>query len=154
MRAPPNQLLLRLYATPLALLLGRLILLLTTTGRKTGLPRITPLQYEYDDGCFLVGSSRGTQADWFRNVLATPQVGVQVGARHFQGHAQPVTDPRRIADLLELRLQRHPMMVGKILEMEGLGHRPGRAKLEIYARKLAMVIIQPDAPGGSPLPRE
>jgi deazaflavin-dependent oxidoreductase (nitroreductase family) len=149
MRAPPNQLLLRLYATPLALLLGRLILLLTTTGRKTGLPRTTPLQYEHDGGCYLVGSSRGKQADWFRNILANPQVGVQVGMRYFQGHADPVTDPRRIADLLELRLQRHPLMVGKILEMEGLGRTPGRARLEIYACKLAMVVIQPDTSQGS-----
>jgi len=43
---PPNRLMKALYAVGLGPVVGRLVLLLTTTGRKTGLPRVTPLQYE------------------------------------------------------------------------------------------------------------
>ena len=53
----------------------RVVLLLTTTGRKSGLPRVTPLQFEEIDGAYYVGSARGAQADWFRNIVSNPQIG-------------------------------------------------------------------------------
>jgi hypothetical protein len=51
------------YALGLGRLMGRLVLLLTTTGRKSGKPRVVPLQYEEIDGKICVGSSRGLKAD-------------------------------------------------------------------------------------------
>ncbi len=131
----------------MAPLIGRLILLLTTTGRKTGLPRVTPLQYEQVEGVFYVGSARGTKADWFRNIVADGRVKVRFGTREFEALAEPVTDPCRIADFLELRLTRHPRMIGAILRSEGLPAEPSRADLEAYALQSAMVIIRPITPG-------
>ena len=141
---PPNNVMKILYAIGLGPLVGRLVLLLTTTGRKTGLPRVTPLQYEEIDGAIYLGSSRGQKADWFRNILADPHVEVRVKSRRFHGLAETVTDPSRIADFLELRLRRHPKMIGAILQHEGLPARPERAQLEAYAAKLAMVVIRPE----------
>ena len=68
-------------------------------------------------------------------------------SRRFQGRAEPVTDPQRIADFLEYRPERHPKMVGIILRSDGLPDRPNRAQLEEYARRLAMVIIHPEQEG-------
>jgi len=132
-----------LYRLGLGHFVGGLILLLTTTGRKSGLARVTPLQYEEIDGAVYVASALGVKADWFRNILANPCVQVRVGSRQFQGMAETVTDPGRIADFLELRLRRHPKMVSAILKSEGLPEAPSRAELEEYARQLAMVIIHP-----------
>jgi len=143
-RMPPNHVMKTLYAIGLGRLIGRLVLLLTTTGRKTGLPRVTPLQYEEIDGAIYVGSSRGQKADWFRNILANPHVEVRVKSRRLRGVAETVTDPLRIADFLELRLRRHPKMIGTILQQEGLPAQPDRAQLEAYAAKLAMVVIRPE----------
>jgi deazaflavin-dependent oxidoreductase (nitroreductase family) len=142
-REPPSALIIRLYNLGLAPLLGRLILLLTTTGRKSGLPRVTPLQYELIDGQFYIGSARGTKADWFRNILADPHVRVRLKSREFAGIAEPITDFTLVADFLELRLRRHPRMVGMILKSDGLPSKPTRSQLEEYARGLAMVIIRP-----------
>ena len=142
---PPNNVMKILYAIGLGPLVGRLVLLLTTTGRKTGRPRVTPLQYEEVDGAIYLGSSRGQKADWFRNILANPHVEVRVKSRRLRGVAETVTDPSRIADFLELRLKRHPKMVGMILEREGLPAQPERAQLEAYAAKLAMVVVRPEA---------
>ena len=139
----PNRLIRFIYSIGLGFLLGRMILLLTTTGRRTGLPRTTPLQYEEHDGKFVVGSARGTQADWYKNVLRDPGVSVRVGNRKFEARAECTTDPARIADLLELRLERHPRLVGRILEADGLSMNPGREELEEYSRGLAMVEITP-----------
>lgn len=130
------------YALGLGPVVGRLFLLLTTTGRKTGLPRVTPLQYEEEDGVIYVASARGPQADWFRNILADPHVEVRVKARRFHGLAEATTDPARIADFLELRLRRHPRMVGAMLRSEGLPPRPDRAQLEQLGAELALVAIR------------
>lgn len=131
------------YALGLGFLPGRFILLLTTIGRKSGLPRITPLQYDEVDGNFYVGSARGVEADWYRNILANPEVEVQVKSRRFYGLAHPITDPGQIADLLETRLQRRPRMVGLLLRAEGFSSRPSRDQLEAYAKMRAMVVIRP-----------
>jgi deazaflavin-dependent oxidoreductase (nitroreductase family) len=142
---PPDARIMRaLYAIGLGPLVGRLVLLLTTTGRKTGLPRVTPLQYEQDGETFCLGSSRGTRADWVRNILVNPRVQVRVKSRRFAGCAEVVTDPARVADFLELRLRNHPRIVGRILQAEGLPASPTRADLEAYAARLALVVIRPE----------
>jgi deazaflavin-dependent oxidoreductase (nitroreductase family) len=133
-----------LYALGLGPLIGRLILLLTTTGRKTGRARVTPLQYEEEAGVIYVGAARGVQADWYRNLAANPQVEVQVKSRRFRGQAEPITDRGRIADFLELRLRRHPGMVRGMLRLHGLtAFPPSRADLEQLAAQLAVVAIRP-----------
>ena len=139
----PNRLIRFLYSIGLGFLLGRMILLLTSTGRRTGLPRTTPLQYEEHDGKYFVGSARGTRSDWYKNVLRDPRVSVRVGTRTFEGRAECTTDTARITDLLELRLERHPRLVGRILEAAGLPRSPSREELEEYSRDLEMVVITP-----------
>jgi deazaflavin-dependent oxidoreductase (nitroreductase family) len=143
LRPPDVRMFKTLYALGLGPLVGRLVLLLTTTGRKSGLPRVTALQYEEVDGAIYLGSSKGAQADWFKNLMADPCVSIRVKSRQFSGKAEAVTDPARIADFLELRLKRHPRMVGAMLKSEGLPARPSRAELEAYAGKLAVAIIRP-----------
>jgi deazaflavin-dependent oxidoreductase (nitroreductase family) len=137
-----------LYAIGLGNTYGRLVLLLATRGRRTGKPRVTPLQYEQVDGTFIIASARGTQADWFRNVLADPHVEVQVRRSHFSGIAETCVEAGHIADFLELRLRRHPRMVGGIMRLRGVPRHPDRCQLEEYASNLAMVTIAPTAPPG------
>ncbi len=49
------------YKLGLGPLIGKVILLLTTTGRKTGLARVTPVQYELIDGVFHIGAVFGVK---------------------------------------------------------------------------------------------
>ncbi len=144
---PPNELMIRLYHTPLGAMLGRMILLLTTRGRHTGHPHVTPLQYESVGSDLHLGAARGVNADWVRNILAHPQVEVRVGRRAFAALARVVTESGPIADFLELRLRRHPHIVGAILRFEGLPRTPSRTDLKVYAARLALVILTPQ-PGG------
>jgi len=123
--------------------LSGLVLLLTTTGRKSGLPRQTRLQYEKEEGVIYVAAARGQQADWFRNILANPCVEVQIGGQSQRGLAEPITDPARTADFLELRLKRHPLMIRLMLLSHGLVGAD-RAQLEQLAARLALVAIRPD----------
>jgi deazaflavin-dependent oxidoreductase (nitroreductase family) len=120
------------------------VMLLTTTGRKSGLPRITPLQYEEYGGIYYLGSARGAAADWFRNIQANSRVQVQIRQHQFAGSAEAVTEARRVADFLELRMKRHPWMIGLLMRLEGLPFRYTRQDLEHFAAKKTMVLIIPD----------
>jgi deazaflavin-dependent oxidoreductase (nitroreductase family) len=133
-----------LYAIGLGPLIGKFILLLTTTGRKSGRKRVTPLQYERIGCDYYVGAARGMKADWVRNIQSDPQVEVHVGARRFHGIAEVINDPSRFADFLEVRLARHPRMIGLIMEKaHGLSKRPNRAQLEILGTSEVLVILRP-----------
>jgi deazaflavin-dependent oxidoreductase (nitroreductase family) len=131
------------YSLGLGSLVGHFVLLLETTGRKSGLPRVTPLQYDEIDGIIYVGSARGVKADWYRNLVEEPNVEVTIGSRKFRGYADLITDPVQIADFLELRLKLHPKMVGAMLRIEGIDPTPTRNQLEQYATKRALVAIRP-----------
>lgn len=134
-----------LYALGLGPVIGGFILLLTTTGRKSGLPRVTPLQYEKIGADYYLGAARGLKADWVRNLQSHPRVEFRVGASRLQATAEVVTDPARFADFLEVRLQRHPWMIGLIMQKaHGLPRRPSRAQLEELAKSEVFVILHPN----------
>jgi hypothetical protein len=105
-------------------------------------PRTTPLQYERVDGVIYVASARGQAADWFRNIVANPRVKVQIEDEQFETDAEPITDPARIADFLELRLKRHPIMMKLMLAVEGLPLRFDRAALKRFAARKALVALR------------
>jgi deazaflavin-dependent oxidoreductase (nitroreductase family) len=133
-----------LYAIGFGPLVGRIILLLTTTGRRSGKKRVTPLQYEMIGNDCYIGAARGVKADWVRNIQINPQVELRVGAKHFQGTAEVITDPSKFADFMEVRLERHPRMIGLIMEKaHGLPKHPSREQLEELAKNEAFVIIHP-----------
>ena len=63
---------------------GSPILLLTTTGRRTGRPRTWPLTYLPEGDRLIIIASNGGQPNhpaWYLNLRATPQVSVQLGDR-------------------------------------------------------------------------
>lgn len=122
---------------------GDLVLALTTKGRKTGRPHVTPLQYERVDDLIYVAAARGQQADWFRNLVANREVEVEMAGQRFLAQAEPITDPGQIADFLELRLERHPKMIRAMLLLHGLPPQADREQLERLAEKLALVAIRP-----------
>jgi deazaflavin-dependent oxidoreductase (nitroreductase family) len=69
---------------------GAPLLLLTTTGARSGQPRVAPLAYTTDNGRLVVIASKGgapTHPDWFYNVRANPDVTVELGAETFPARA-------------------------------------------------------------------
>lgn len=131
------------YAIGLGPLIGRFVLLLTTTGRRSGKRRVTPLVYEETDGSFLVASARGPSADWVQNIAADGRVGVRVGKRRFEGQAEIIHEADPIVSYLERRMDRNPRMFGAIMRLERLPPRPSRADLEELARRRPMVVVRP-----------
>lgn len=66
------------------------LLLLTTTGAKSGQPRTAPVAYSRDgDHLVIIASKAGgpTNPDWYHNLLANPIVTVELGNERFQARA-------------------------------------------------------------------
>jgi deazaflavin-dependent oxidoreductase (nitroreductase family) len=73
-------------------------LLLTTTGRKSGEKYIFPLFYGDTANSYFVIASKGGAPEhpgWYRNILANPDVEVQVGTKKLHAKARTATGAER-----------------------------------------------------------
>jgi deazaflavin-dependent oxidoreductase (nitroreductase family) len=109
---------------------GANMVLLHTTGAKSGQPRINPLVYVPDgDRIVLIASKGGADSnpDWYYNLLANPIVTVEIGDQKFQARATVVTEePER------------SRLYAKMVE-----HREGFAEYEQKtSRKIPAVVLE------------
>jgi F420H(2)-dependent quinone reductase len=77
---------------------NRPIALLTTTGRKSGEPRVSPLLYLRDDDRVIVGASRGGSDKnpmWYLNLKANAEVSIQIKKEVLNLTARDATDEER-----------------------------------------------------------
>ncbi len=109
---------------------GLPVLLLTTTGRKSGKRHITPLGYFEHDGAYVVTASNaglGTHPAWFHNLRSNPQVTLQIQSNELAAKAE-LANP-------ELRQQLWAKLVGLA---------PGyRAYQERTTREIPVVMLRP-----------
>lgn len=87
---------------------GRPLLLLTTTGARTGQRRTTPMMYIPDGNRIIViASNAGAPAhpDWYHNLVAHPEVTVEVGTETYDATAHVTTgdERQRIWDMVVAR---------------------------------------------------
>lgn len=84
-----------LYRVKLLPLLGfgKIFLILTTKGWKTGKVRRTPLEYRRYEGTIIIFASRGEDSTWIKNMRSNPEdVSVMYGFHHFKPHIEFVSD--------------------------------------------------------------
>ena len=77
---------------------GATTLLLTTTGRRSGQPRTTPLIFARDGDDYLVVASMGGAPEhpqWYRNLQADPRARIQVRGEHLPVAARTATDDEK-----------------------------------------------------------
>ncbi|HET8980703.1 MAG TPA: nitroreductase family deazaflavin-dependent oxidoreductase [Solirubrobacteraceae bacterium] len=89
---------------------GATVLILTTTGRRSGEPRSTPLIYGRDGDDYVVVASKGGDEDhpsWYLNLVADPHVEVQVLADRFAARARTAT-PEEKPRLWQAAVERWP----------------------------------------------
>lgn len=74
------------------------LLLLHSTGAKSGKERINPVAYVRDGDRLAIIASKGgapTNPDWYFNLIAHPLITVEVGTDTFQARAEPAKEPER-----------------------------------------------------------
>src|SRR5215211_528683 len=86
---------------PSEILRRRCVMLLTTTGRKSGLPRTGGVSFMPLEDHFVVFSGWGVRSDWYQNLLADPAVTLQVGRRRIPATAVPAAAAEHPRPLLE-----------------------------------------------------
>jgi deazaflavin-dependent oxidoreductase (nitroreductase family) len=77
---------------------GKTLLILHTIGAKSKREHINPLAYVTDGDRFVIFASKGgapTNPDWYHNIVANPQVIVEVGTEQFTARALITTEPER-----------------------------------------------------------
>jgi deazaflavin-dependent oxidoreductase (nitroreductase family) len=77
---------------------GAPMLLLTSTGAKSGQPRTSPMMYLADGGRYLVFASKAgapTNPDWYHNLVAHPDASIELGTERFGVKATVITGAER-----------------------------------------------------------
>jgi len=77
---------------------GRTLLLLHTTGARSGKERVNPVAYTRDGERYVVIASKGgapDNPDWYYNILAHPHLTVEVGTETFDVEAKVTEEPER-----------------------------------------------------------
>jgi F420H(2)-dependent quinone reductase len=122
-------------------------LLLTTVGRRSGLPRTNGLTYCRDRGDIIVVASNGGSdrpPAWLLNLQADPEVTVRLGRTVIRATAR-VADPEERAHLW-------PLVNRTNRGMAPLFHPGVRGRYDVYqrhtARVIPVVIISPERPAG------
>ena len=111
---------------------GRTLLLLTTTGAKSGLARVTPLIYTKDGDSFVVtAADAGSDhhPGWYHNILANPIVTIEVGERAYEAIA---TEP--------IGVERDRLYANRISETPRFAEYQAKT-----ARKIPIILLTPDA---------
>ena len=89
---------------------GAPVLLLHSTGARSGQPRINPMMYMADGDRYLVfASAAGADRNpaWYWNLVAHPDAGIDVGDGHIDVHAVELTGSERDAKYA-LQAERYP----------------------------------------------
>lgn len=67
---------------------------LTTTGRKSGLPREIEIWFGINGNSLYLLSGGGNQSQWVKNLLANPNVTVRIAKHNFNGLARIVSEEK------------------------------------------------------------
>ncbi len=136
-----------LYRLNLGWLLGNRFLMLTHTGRKSGLARqtlIEVVQHDKESDAFYVVSGWAEKSNWYQNIQKTPRVTVRVGRREFKANAKfiPLIEEIKI---MEGYAHEHPTAFKELTSLF-LGERmkADSASVRRVAEKMPMVAFYPE----------
>lgn len=138
-----------LHRLGLSPIVGRLFIILTTTGCKSCLPRHSAIEFHSYAGRKFVFSAWGEQADWYRNLQADPHVTIQTAAGVESMRARRVTSNEDLTDVF------HAFENNAILKswVRTIGLPLTLEALLAYRDQLLFVTFDPtDDPTPPPLP--
>lgn len=89
---------------------GNIIMIITTTGRKSGKRISTPIGYQWDSDTVVGFNARGI-SNWYKNIAHNPLVTLEIKKKTYQMRAVYVTDTNEIRQILELYKREQPNML-------------------------------------------
>ncbi len=139
-----------LYRLRLGWLLGQRFVLLQHIGRKSGQVRKTVLEvigHDRASDTYYIVSAWGKQANWYQNLLANPTITIQVGRRHLQICAEPLSPAEGARVLLDYR-QKHPLAtraLSRVLTGANLAKASPEELEHMVQKSLPIIALRPRA---------
>lgn len=133
-----------LYKLGLGWMLGNRFLMIEHIGRKSGLKRKTVLEvvrHDKLDDTYYVLSGWGKKADWYQNVIKTPEVGVHVGFRKFTAIARQMAVEIAERELLDYA-QNHPVALRELINIIGYQVEPNEEGILKLAQELPVIALK------------
>jgi deazaflavin-dependent oxidoreductase (nitroreductase family) len=124
------------------------MIILHHTGRRSGQPRTAGLQQIYQDtdsGQYFVAAAYGPTSDWWPNIVANPQVTIEVGGRLIEAVAAPV-DSEEAVVIMEAAIEENPRLRDKAFKHAGVAvsDPDGIAKVLAANPLMSFQVSQPD----------
>lgn len=134
-----------LYRLGLGRLLGKRFVLLNHIGRKSGQLRqavVEVVDHNPETGAYIVASGFGEKADWYKNVMANPELTIQVGRRFMAVRAERLPLPQATAAMLEYN-RRHPAALRTLAGILGYNTDGSEADVRFLAGVIPIVALMP-----------
>lgn len=141
-----------LYKINLGGLLGKRFLMLTHTGRKSGLQHQTVVEivkHEPEDNSLYIASGWGEKSDWVKNITAYPQVKVQVGSQSWDMIAKRLTADQGEEVIFDYA-QRHPSAMMSLARVMGYELDGSEQDFRELGRLLPLFALKPKIQGNHP----
>ncbi len=129
------------YRYGLGRLMSKRLLMLIHTGRKSGQPRYAVLEivrHDQASGVFFVPAAFGEKADWYLNILETPEVMVNHRGRHREALAETISTDAA-ADEFARYVVAHARTARNLGKMMGISFDDPGA----LAEKIPLVALRP-----------
>jgi deazaflavin-dependent oxidoreductase (nitroreductase family) len=136
-----------LYRAGLGRLFGSRFLVLTHTGRVSGLPRQVALEvvrHDEPSDTYFIASGWGEEADWYRNIAKTPQVVVQSGGRRLDAIAERLPAEQAEEELLTYA-RRYPTAIKSLAGIMGYEVDGTEEGYRALGRLLPIIALRPTA---------
>lgn len=130
----------------LEILIPSWILILTTTGRRSGLSRKTPLGFSYnpESGAYIVMSGWEGRTDWYRNAMANPKVMIWARGEQFTAVAEPASD-LEAATILEEIIELNPKAIQMLSRWSDVELDGSQMSLLAAAAHFPVLLLKPSA---------
>jgi deazaflavin-dependent oxidoreductase (nitroreductase family) len=132
-----------LWRMGLGPIVGKLIMVITTTGNKSKLPRHNMAEYYTLDGRKYTVCAYGEKAAWYKNIKADPRVTVQTAEGTQSMKAVRVTDDQELNQVVDLFMRRNALLTTRYLE--SLGIKSDRS--DMLAKKDRLYLLRFDPTG-------
>ena len=125
--------------------IGHYILLLYTMGRKSGIPRVNPLEYRRREDTVLLFSARGKSSDWYRNLKANPEkTEIRIGFKRIKPAVQFIDDPANVEEIMRWYIQKFPGSSKMLFGWDQKKDNLETADLSSLAEALKIVQLTPE----------
>lgn len=128
-----------LFRARLGFILGRRIVMLEHTGRRTGRTRQTPLEVvKREADAYVLCSGTGPNADWYRNIKNQPASALWVGTRRYPVDQRFLSDSEA-ATVFAGYENAHPKAAARLQQLMGVSHDGTHQGRVAMVREIPMV---------------